>query len=344
MAHEISIRKNGFAEMAYVGEVPWHGLGQALTKDASIGVWQREAGLNWEAKEAVVQYHNEQGLLLPMTSRKVLYRSDNMQPVGCVSTKYKPVQPAEVLEFFRDLTEQGDWHIETAGVLRGGSKIWAMATSHIEGVIRKTDPLKGRLLLATSLDGSMRTIAKLIAERVVCANTLAVALGEYSKEGVDQITTRHSTWFDADDVKDSLGVSVDSFARFMVMAEEMAETPVKLDEAREILRQLFGQPTTKELKPTQADYEFQKLMSQFSKTPDQKQREQRSVARALTLFSGEGLGAQLPGSVGTRWGLLNAVTQHVDHEMGRTTDTRIDSAWFGRGAEIKREALELLTM
>lgn len=339
MAHEISIRASGRAEMAYVGDVPWHGLGQSVTKGASIDVWRREAGLDWEAKAAPVQYRNEDGLLLPFDSRKVLYRSDTCQPLGDVSEKFKVVQPRELLEFFRDLTEAGGWHIETAGALRGGSKIWALADCGIEGKVAKRDKVKGKLLVATSLDGSMKTTAKFTSVRVVCANTIAVAL---NSETDGQVTVSHRSHFDHDEVKDSLGISVDSFKLFMHKCEEMSETPVGLEEATEVLRDLFGRPTSKEIKETSSDYEFQKLMSQFTEAPGQKLREQRSVTRSLALFGGEGMGSQLPGSVGTRWGLLNAITQHVDHELGRTPDTRMDSAWFGRGDEIKRAALDML--
>ena len=339
MSHEINIRANGKAEMAYVGETPWHGLGQSVTKGASIDVWRREAGLDWEAKSAVVQYHNEDGLLLPFNARKVLYRSDTCQPLGDVSEKFKVVQPADLMEFFRDLTEAGGWHIETAGVLRGGAKIWALADCGIEGSVAKRDKVKGKLLVATSLDGSMKTTAKFTSVRVVCANTIAVAL---NTELEGQVTISHRSHFDPEEIKESLGISVDSFKLFMHKCEEMAETPVSLDEATEVLRNLFGQPTAKEIKETSSDYEFQKLMSQFTDAPGQKLREQRSVSRSLALFGGEGMGSMLPGSPGSRWGLLNAITQHVDHEMGRTADTRMDSAWFGRGDEIKRAALEAL--
>jgi hypothetical protein len=68
-----------------------------------------------------------------------------------------------------------------------------------------------------------------------------------------------------------------------------------------------------------------------------------TVTRILDLFNGEGRGANLSTAKGTAWGLLNAVTEYVDHGMGRTGDTRLDAAWFGKGAAIKQQALELIT-
>lgn len=71
------------------------------------------------------------------------------------------------------------------------------------------------------------------------------------------------------------------------------------------------------------------------------------MAHDITTINGKAsmafTGANAEGSAGTRWGLFNAVTEHVDHEMGRSADTRLDSAWFGRGHEFKSQVLELLT-
>lgn len=347
MAHELTIRANGRADMAYVGETPWHGLGQEVTKGASIGVWRRESGLDWEAKEATVHFIpdrpaggsalQDRGCHLAMPERKVIYRSDTQRPIGDVSSKYKLVQPGEMLEFFRDLTESGGWHIHTAGSLRGGAKIWAMASSEeLSGRVGKSDRVLGNLLLATSMDGSMRTTAKLTAVRVVCANTLALALNP----GLDEpsVTVSHRSSFNADEVKRSLGVSVPAFEAFMAQAQALSETGIGLDEARGVLRDLFGQPKAT---ASGADAEFHGMMAQFGVSSGPL-REQRSVDRAMDLFSGAGLGSSLPGSAGTRWGLLNAVTQHIDYERGWTADTRMDSAWFGKGDEIKRAALRIL--
>jgi hypothetical protein len=69
----------------------------------------------------------------------------------------------------------------------------------------------------------------------------------------------------------------------------------------------------------------------------------RATQRVLSLFSGAGMGANMSTAKGTRWGLLNAVTQYVDHEAGRTADVRLDSAWFGRGQAHKEYAHRLLT-
>lgn len=337
MAHEISIRANGKAEMAYVGDTPWHGLGQAVTKGASVGVWAKEAGMDWKALEAPVMFpsYGEPSQLQVADGYKMLYRSDTAGQLAIVGDKYEVVQPADVLEFFRTMVEHDGWWIHTAGVLRGGRKVWAMATNGDTGNVGKGDPVKRNILLATSLDGSMRTTAMETTVRVVCNNTLTLAL---NKGNNNMVTVSHRSVFDADAVRSALNIRTDIFNAFIVQARELAETPIQLDQARDILRQVFKVEAPEQVKPRLA---WLGDLSKIDLEPEAK--ESRTVSRVLELFDGAGKGAGLKTANGTRWGLLNAVTEHVDHEMGRTDDSRLDAAWFGRGAGFKRDALELLT-
>ena len=107
--------------MAYVGDTPWHGLGNELAPKQPLEVWAKQAGLDWRIESSDVSYmaNNEKGhnLILPFAEQKVLYRSDNLEPLSVVSQRYQEVQPREILEFYRDLTEQSDFELETAGVL-----------------------------------------------------------------------------------------------------------------------------------------------------------------------------------------------------------------------------------
>jgi phage/plasmid-like protein (TIGR03299 family) len=339
MAHELSLRKDGTAEMAFVGETPWHGLGKAVTKGASIGVWAKEAGMNWQAEEASVYFEHDQRAdgtsATQAEGYKMLYRSDNKDQLAIVGEDYQVVQPMDILEFFRDMTETGGWWIHTAGVLRGGRKLWAMATNGDAGKIGKGDEIKRNLLLATSLDGSMKTIAKETTVRVVCANTLSLALR--NERGAKYVATSHRSAFDANLIKNTLGIKQDRFAHFLAHAQELAETPVSAAQARDILHDLFRVKEAQKLAPKLA---WLGDLSKVDVEPEAK--DPWSVTSILALYQGDGMGAGLKTAKGTAWGLLNAVTQHVDHDMGRSQDTRLDAAWFGRGDALKQDALELL--
>ncbi|MCU6502032.1 DUF932 domain-containing protein, partial [Rugamonas sp. A1-17] len=144
MAHEVTIRQTGLAEMAYVGQTPWHGLGQILTPGTSIEDWQIAAGLDWTIEHSVVQYMN--GSLHNFTGNNVLYRSDTNAPLSIVSDRYHIVQPKQILEFFRELVSEHGFSIETAGTLRGGKRIWALARTNFDDEVVQDDLVKTYLL------------------------------------------------------------------------------------------------------------------------------------------------------------------------------------------------------
>lgn len=345
MAHELTLRRNGKAEMAFVGETPWHGLGQGVTKGAPIGVWREQAGMDWEALQSVPEIWTvdpaNKAAYLPFNDYKALYRSDTLEPLAIVGKDYQVVQPADVLGFFRDLTESGGWHIHTAGTMRGGRRLWAMATC--EDPLRfvrgyQGDSVALNILLATALDGSMKTTAVLTAVRVVCANTMRLALGHGAYA---QVSVSHRTTWDASAIKNVLGVDAahNTFDTFMDSAQALAETPIDLSEARDVLLQIF-KPSSIVSKPNLSW--LSDNIAEIDVSPAEP-GDGKATPRVLELFDGAGMGADLKTARGTRWGLLNAVTQYVDHEMGRTPDTRLDAAWFGRGRDFKQQAFDLLT-
>lgn len=165
--------------MAYAGATPWHGLGNQLTQNQPIEVWQREAGMDWQILESPVHFKSEVaghlGAIHSFPEQKVLFRSDTKAPLSVVSQRYHTVQPREVLEFYRDLTEVSGYELETAGVLKGGRKFWALARTGQGAALKGNDQVNGYLLLATSCDGTLATTVTPTTVRVVCNNTLTIA-------------------------------------------------------------------------------------------------------------------------------------------------------------------------
>jgi len=75
----------------------------------------------------------------------------------------------------------------------------------------------------------------------------------------------------------------------------------------------------------------------------EKVRETAGFKKVLSLFSGEGMGAQMDGVMGTRWGLLNAFTEYADHHArARSDENRFVSSQWGAGADLKQRALSAL--
>ena len=117
--------------MAYVGQQPWHGLGNQLSPKQPIEVWAKQAGMDWQIEETEVRFvsgsaGSNLGSIHSFPEQKVLYRSDTKAPLSVVSSRYQVVQPREILEFYRDLTDVGGFELETAGVLKDGKKLWAL--------------------------------------------------------------------------------------------------------------------------------------------------------------------------------------------------------------------------
>jgi len=303
--------------MAYVDATPWHGLGHQLPVNQPIEVWQQSAGMDWSIKETEVLYSvANTGLhVKPFTDAKVLYRSDTLSPLSVVSNRYKVVQPHDVLEFYRDLVSAGGFELETAGVLKGGKKLWALARTGQETMLKGSDRVKAYLLLATSCDGTLCTTAQFTSVRVVCNNTLQLAVGE--KAGAVKVP--HSTKFDPAAVKQELGIGLSAWDSFLVSIRAMSERKVNKFEAMSYLVDVLG------------DRDI----------PLADQTNQKALQAVHSLFVGAGKGADLAAANGTVWGLLNACTEYVDHSRrARSQDYRLDSAWFGQGAAIKGKALE----
>jgi len=321
MAHLIENNEvTGKAEIAYIGKKPWHGLGQQLTQDAPIEVWRKEAGLDWEAEVAPVRFepHGEGGDIFRVKGQNVIYRNDTFAALGLVSDRYKVHQPADVLDFFNTLVQSAGFTLEVAGAIKGGKRIWALANVNKESVVLSDDAVKGYLLLSTSFDGTTATVGQFTSIRVVCNNTLSAADTETAPS---RVMLTHGTNFDASLMRERLGIVVSGFDGMMDKYRSFARQSVSSQYAKNFIKELF--PDTHD-----------------NQTVGYK--ESRSFKRVLELFDGAGIGAQQRGVYGTRWGLLNAVTQYIDHERGHNVDTRMNNAWFGNGNRLKSEAETLL--
>ncbi|KPX01777.1 DUF932 domain-containing protein [Pseudomonas savastanoi] len=311
-------------QMAYVGNMPWHGLGNQLSPKQSLEVWQQEAGMNWQIQESPVRFTADSishlGTIHSFPEQKVLYRSDTKAPLSVVSNRYQVVQPREVLEFYRDLTERSGYELETAGVLKGGRKLWALARTGQSTALKGNDVVNGYLLLATSCDGTLATTATPTTVRVVCNNTLTISLSG----ATHALKVPHSTRFDPQAVKKQLGIAVSQWDEFMYRMRMLAERKVQWTEAMSFFMDVLCDT------------------SPHDPIPDALPNK-RAMEKVQSLYEGKGLGSDLESARGTAWGLLNAVTEYVDHGRGRrarSIDYRMDTAWFGQGAVIKQRALK----
>jgi phage/plasmid-like protein (TIGR03299 family) len=326
MSHEISRRANGMYEMASTKR-EWHAgetNHQIILPDDDLQTIQRKAGMDWMIQRSKVRFATEMGQGFDgfgvMSDQHVLLRSDTKAPLSIVSDGYKVVQPAQVLEFFKELVEGAGFKLETAGTLFGGKKFWALAYIGDDCEIVPKDRIGGYLGLATSCDGSMQTTGQFTAVRWVCNNTLSMSL---EAGGLHKIS--HKTTFNPEAMKSKLGIAHETFHRFSEQAVALSKVSVSNADAEDMTTTLLMAdkvPTLEE--------EIEKV------------RESLAFKRIQALFEGAGKGSKLEGVQGTTWGWLNACTEYADHHVRATNeDNRMNSAWFGAGKELKARALEM---
>ncbi len=246
----------------------------------------------------------------------MLYRSDTKAPLSVVSNRYQIVQPREVMEFCRDLTEVSGCELETAGVLKGGLKFWALVRTGQSTALKGNDQVNGYLLLATSCDGTLATTATPTTVRVVCNNTLTNTLEGNTRA----IKVQHSTRFDARSVKKQLDLAISQWDEFMYCIRILAECKVQWHKAMWYYMNVLYDVT-----PV---IELPEVLHNES-----------ALRKVQNLYEGHRRGATLESAKGTAWDLLNAMTEYIDHEhRARGNEYRMDYAWFGQGAQIKSSA------
>lgn len=306
-------------KMAYTGIMPWHGLGNQLPPNQPLEVWAEQAGMNWRIEESKVHFvaDNKNIATHLFPEQKVLYRSDTKAPLSVVSKRYQVVQPADILEFYRDLTEMGGFELETAGVLKEGRKFWALAKTGQSATLKGGDEVNGYLLLATACDGTLATTAQFTSIRVVCNNTLTIALGN----GSEAVKVPHRSQFNAQAVKQQLGIAISPWDSFITRIKSLTACRVNDQIADNFFKQVLTYPAL----PT-SDRQTMAIND-------------CAYRKVQALYMGNGKGSEMLSATGTAWGLLNSITKFVDHHRrARSADHRLDAAWFGQGAMLKQKA------
>lgn len=323
MAHEITRRVDGKDEIAFTGsrDAIWHGLGQNLDDNASLEDWRTAAGMDWDVLQSPLTYTSVNGTntedhIFP--DRQVLFRSDNKDPLGIVSEDFKIVQPEQVIEFFRDLVDNHGYKLSTAGTLFGGKRFWALADVQKTGEVTNGDRIDGHLLLTTAVDGTMSTQARFTSTRVVCNNTLTIALAGASTRPVIRVT--HKRDFDADAVKIDMKLIDKGWNDFMGKMKHLASKRMDARTTREFFEEQL--------------FDSEKLAH------EQTWGVTREVTRLTDLALG-GSGSEM--SRGTAYGALCAITEHYTHGTGKRDPSRqFWDSYVGNGESKKQQMFSQL--
>ena len=313
MSHNLYIR-DGKTSMFYVGEVPWHKLGTMLEHPATAAEAIEAAGLDFKVHlKPVKTVVNRKQTIIPGTFATV--RQDTSAILGVVGSRYKPIQNKDAFAFFDALVGSAEAIYHTAGVLGKGQRIWVLAKLPSYIRIGRNDIIDKYLLLTNSHDGSSLVRAKLTPIRVVCSNTLSVALSGSEQE----VRIRHTAnaVHKLEEAHKLLGLSNSLYRELDTIFNRMA------------LRKV----TNKQL--------LSYVRSLIPSNPDaQHQTRNENIREAILDLHESGKGAEM--SRGSLWGAYNAVTEYSDHvQHSRDTNKQLRSIWFGGGEKLKLRAFAL---
>ena len=309
MAHQVET-------MAYAGQVPWHGLGTPVSNDLSPTMMMEKAGLDWRVEE-VQSYIQSDGELIP-TGQKSLVRSTDGKILTNVGENWKPVQNEEAFNFFGEYVLAGNMEMHTAGSLKGGQMVWALAKVKDSFELFGGDKVDSYLLFSNPHQYGKSIDIRFTPIRVVCNNTLSLSL-EMKADKAVKVT--HRTSFDADTVKQALGIASEKLNTYKEMAEFLGKKRYTAEALIEYYNTVF---------PRTADKKTQgkKL------AVDTLSRNARLCYDALEVQPGSKF------AEGTWWQAFNSVTYVTDHIQGRNEDNRLYSSWYGYNQVRKRDAIK----
>jgi phage/plasmid-like protein (TIGR03299 family) len=321
MAHEIDLT-TGRAAAFYAGEPAWHRLG-TVVKDARTSAEAINlAGLDWTVEQRAMAAAGPSGWI-PVPNTLANVRSDTNAVLGVVSSYYRPFQNLEAFAFMDELVGEKLAMFETAGSLKGGKRVWMLARIPQTYHVGAADEIQPYVLLTNGHDGGAALRMIPTSVRVVCWNTLTLALSKSTAS--EGITIFHFGEL-ADRVqraREALGLAVKRFETFEADANRLAQ------------RQL----TAAELATYFANY----LPAGDSKSS--KTLRMKMLDSLLANFENER--QNLPGIRGTAWAAYNAVSEYADHTKGTSgkgdnerLDNRVNSIWFGSANSLKQKAFE----
>ncbi len=306
MAHELETQ-NGVASFASFREPAWHGLGTVFTEEKNTSEMLVAANLNgWNVRLEDLEIPSQ------LTSDKNYQYVVRTNPtdktqtdvLGIVGERYVPLQNEDLFAFGDNILDGGGrW--ETAGSIRGGRVVFGSLALERETVLDPNgvaDVVKTYLLINTSHDGSIAIQASITPVRVVCANTLNLALGSIKKkDGVKQsFKIRHTQSAEGriQVARETLGLANAYMDKFDIMAKLMIETEITAQQFNEIILAAYPKPD-KDVKGAIKKWE-------------------NKVNLINDIYTGE----YNHTIAGNAWGALNALTERLDwHRNARGTNT-----------------------
>lgn len=311
MSHEIEFQ-DGKAQMAWVGQVPWHGLGTKVDPDLTPDEMMTAAGVDWSVRKEPAFIELE-GKRIDI-GRSALVRDTDERVLDVVTNDWEPLQNAQAFEFFNEYIVAGDMEMHTAGSLKGGRIVWALAKTKESFSLFNGDTVESYLLFTNPHQFGKSIDVRFTNTRVVCNNTLTLSLNSASSN-MARITHRNE--FDAEAVKETMAISSRKLSDYKEMAEFLGSKRYDKENIVEYFQRVFPVLSSKE-------DGGKKVLS-------------KNAGIALELLE------QQPGfqyAPGTFWSAFNTATFMTNHVLGRSRDNRLQSLWYGANKNLNVSALK----
>lgn len=306
MAHEIEIRDGKASFFSGEGKAAWHGLGTVVEGLATAEEALDLANLNWNVTLEPVFFNAPDGGTIKVPDRFATVRDVDTKPLGIVGGDYKVVTNAEAFSFFDTVVDSGDAKYTTAGALQGGAKVFMTAKVGDTITVADSDPIETYLAIMTSHDGTKAFTAFTTTIRVVCQNTLTLALGEAKHKW--SITHRQTLDGRAQEAREALDLSFAYQDAFQDEVDRLLAVEMTKDAFLEIM--------SKEL-------------------PDQKRKKDRSITELADVWENEPT-VTSGGGVDTGWAAMNTLTYWTDwRKEWRNAEARSKSLTQGPVAVLR---------
>jgi len=330
MAHEITIREDGFAEAAFSLEPAWHRLGTVFDHVMTGAEGLAAAGLDWPVvQEEVYRCTKREEGFVPQYGEvegfRLNVRGDNNLVLGMVTDAYKVVQNVEAFQFLDALVENHEMLYESAFSLNGGRKVVLLAKMPGVREVAPGDHLLPYILLSLSHDGSEGIRFGPTSVRVVCANTYRLA---DAQGGIKELSIRHTG-----NIKDKLqrarnilSISSQQFAQYAEICQKLAQRRLAFDEWWAYLGIMCPELDRRD--------------------PDFTERRAAAIAKTRQAIINcyynqrQGLAPE------SAWAAYNAISEHIDHlprrgaTRQRKAECRFNVCLYGIGRDMKQRALE----
>lgn len=327
MAHELEI-VNGKAQMAYAGDLPWHGLGTKVDPSISTDDMMVAAGLDWELKKTKLYTEiydpvSQRNQRIRVEDRFAVTRlSDNKVMTVC-GKNWRPTQNKNAFDFFREFCEVGGATMETAGSLKGGQRVWALAKLGKGFTLPNGDRTEGYLLFSLPHVVGSSIQVRTTSVRVVCNNTLTFSLNGNTQAEYRQ---NHMRDFNFDAAKQIVEMANANLADQAAFAKKLQQVKMDKFDAMSFFNELI---TDEALERVDAEAMLESL-----DTPIGKHSRMGQFMEAYL----NGAGAENESA----WGVLNGLTFWTDHIAGDKQDKRLVDSWWGHNLRLKDKALRKL--